>query len=190
MYEALITALAGLALTGIGWLTSWLRGKTKSNIILSLVTAIEKLDDKEVKALVEKISDKVGVKTALDKILSKLGFLTPLILVALVFSGCGLFSSGTSGLAGEAGSASATGNFYLFNLDGPATVAIDEEGKVVVKSTANGGEAETLGAGIILNVGREAISAKTSSGGGGTGANQEGGSGDVTPSLVLPGSVP
>lgn len=111
----------------------------------------------------------------------------PVILALFLFSGCGLLSSGTSGLAGEAGAATATGNFYVFNLDGPATVAIDEEGKVVVKSTSNGGEAETLGAGIILNVGREAISAKTSSGGGGTGASQAGGSGDVSPSLVLPG---
>ena len=59
-----------------------------------------------------------------------------------------------------------------------------------MKSASAADEVTAKPGGIIVLLGRDAVSAKTSSGGGGTGASQAGGSGDVSPSLVLPGAVP
>ena len=192
MPDALYTALVGVLIALLGWFAEWLKGRAKGKVIDAVVTGVEQIDAKEVKEAIDRLAKSKGIKELLDKILAKKGFLFLLLVPLLVLSaGCGLLSSGTTGAAGELGNTIATGNFYVFNLAGPATVTVDEDGNVVAKSTANGGDVTTTGAGVILNVGREAISATTSSGGGGTGANQEGGSGDVSPSLPsIPGVIP
>ncbi len=93
MYETLIAALAGLLVTAIGWIVTKVKLATKNKIVLALVAAIERLDDKEIKQLVEKLAEKSGVREKLDAILEKLGWLrrsAPVILLVacLALAGC------------------------------------------------------------------------------------------------------
>ncbi len=93
MYEVLITALAGLVVTGLGWLVTKIELRTKNKIILALVGAIEKLDEQEVKELVDQLATRTGVKEKLDKILANLGWLrksAPVLLLVtlLALGGC------------------------------------------------------------------------------------------------------
>lgn len=168
----------------------WWKQKTTWTLILGVLTAWTGV-----------LTGEIGWQTAIAATIAALSgiFLrqgvekaTFLVLGAALLTGCGLLSSGTSGAAGEVGAATATIQINVYDFGGAAgKVVADEDGNLTAVaqdsavSTKDGDAAKSEG-GIVINIGREAASAKTSSGGGSTGASQAGGSGDIAPTLPIP----
>ena len=172
MTEELIAALTGLVLAAIGWLTSWLRAKSKGRLIDSMTSAIEQVDHKDTKKAIDRVTKGQKVWPLLDKILKAKGLA---LLGFLVLTGCSLLGTGATGATPELGQATATSNpkivvnIYFYDRQEPAQ--LDKYGIAVSSS---------------VTYGEDCNSAEVSSGGGGTAGTQGGSGGDLT--IPIPGA--